>query len=94
MSKTTPLNQLIYALGIPHIGEKAAKAIALMAKTIEGFLALQKDELESIPDFGPIMIRSFSDWMENQKQQLDDQRIDRLKTKPICANPNQKDQGF
>ncbi|MCP4755505.1 MAG: NAD-dependent DNA ligase LigA, partial [Proteobacteria bacterium] len=66
-SKTIPLNQFIYGLGIRHIGEKAAKMLAIKTGSAERFLSLTEEELETVPDFGPIMAASLVQWLGNEK---------------------------
>ena len=65
LSKSRPMNNFIYALGIRHIGEKAAKTIARQVVSIHQFLKLSEKVLDSIPDFGPIMISSLLSWVQN-----------------------------
>ena len=64
-SKSIPLNQFIYALGIRNIGEKAAKAIATDLSSLNDFMALTEEHLDGLPDFGPIMIESMLKWLKN-----------------------------
>lgn len=63
LSKTRPLNNFIFAMGIRHIGEKAAKTIAVQTGSIPRFLSLTDEDLNSCPDFGPIMISSLLSWI-------------------------------
>ena len=63
-SKTIPLNQFIYSLGIRHIGEKAARLLALKSDSVRGFLHLTEADLETLPDFGPIMKASLLGWLK------------------------------
>ena len=65
-SKKIPINQFIFALGIRHIGEKAAKVIATKVKSLEDFAALDHSTLEALPDFGPIMIDSLVNWLSKE----------------------------
>ncbi len=65
LSKARPLNNFIFALGIRHIGEKAAKTIAVKTGSIHQFLKLTEKDLDSVPDFGPIMISSLVSWIHN-----------------------------
>ena len=90
-SKTIALNQFIYSLGIYHIGEKAAKVIAHTAESLDGLMRLRRDHLETIPDFGPIMIDSLMDWVENpQSRSL----IDELKSLGLNPTPLRKPQNL
>lgn len=63
-SKTRPLNHFIHALGIPHIGEKAAKTLAARTGSIAQFLNLTEQDLDSLSDFGPIMKQSVMVWIK------------------------------
>ncbi len=65
-SKSRPLNRLIHALGIRHIGEKAAKTLAVHAGSIQHFLELTEQDLDMVPDFGPIMISSAITWIQHE----------------------------
>ncbi len=64
-SKEAPLNQFIHALGIRHIGEKAAKTIAMEVSTLDDFMQLSKETLEALPDFGEIMGPVLLDWVRS-----------------------------
>ena len=57
-SKTNPLNRLINAFGIRHIGEKAAKVLAKEYKTLDALRNATVEELTGIDDIGGIMAES------------------------------------
>ncbi|MFH1505029.1 MAG: NAD-dependent DNA ligase LigA [Candidatus Omnitrophota bacterium] len=63
-SKTRGLTCFLYGLGIQHVGEKAAGVLAKRFRDIDKFFNLKTEELEEIPEIGPIMagsvIRFFS----------------------------------
>jgi len=65
ISKKIPFNQFLYALGIRHIGEKAAKSIAVKVKSIQQLLEIKEEDLENLPDFGTIMVSSLMKWIRN-----------------------------
>ncbi|MBN1374847.1 MAG: NAD-dependent DNA ligase LigA [Dehalococcoidia bacterium] len=52
-SKQRPLHNLIFALGIPNIGEETAAIITHYFPSIDALSKSQKDELTSIPSIGP-----------------------------------------
>lgn len=52
-SKTPPLNRLIYALGIRHVGETAAFSLASKFGSLEKLLNATYEELLEVPDIGP-----------------------------------------
>jgi DNA ligase (NAD+) len=53
-SRRRGLGRLLYALGIPGIGERSADALARHFKSLEAVAAAQDPELVKVPDFGPI----------------------------------------
>ncbi len=57
-SKENDLYRVIYALGIRHIGQKAAKLLADRFGTMEAVMDATEEELCSIDGFGEIMARS------------------------------------
>ncbi|MDP2647885.1 MAG: NAD-dependent DNA ligase LigA [Candidatus Yanofskybacteria bacterium] len=65
-----PLDKFIYALGIDHVGEETAFALARKFKSIEALRSASLEELQNIPDIGPIVAQSIFDWFRrpyNQK---------------------------
>lgn len=69
-SKTNPLNRLINALGIRHIGEKAAKTLAKEYKTLDALRNASVEELTQINDVGGIMAESIIEFFE-ESQNID-----------------------
>jgi DNA ligase (NAD+) len=52
-SKRRPLARLLYALGIPHVGQRAARVLADRFRSIDALAATTADELEAVEDVGP-----------------------------------------
>ncbi|ACV26586.1 NAD-dependent DNA ligase LigA [Kangiella koreensis] len=70
-SKNTTLPKFLYSLGIREVGEVTAKNIAHHFLTLDGIIKASQEELESVPDVGPIVahhIRAFFDNVENLEQ--------------------------
>jgi len=61
-SKKQPLSRLIYALGIRHVGEKAAYVLAQQFKTMDKLLEARKDDLDKIYEVGPVLSNSIIDY--------------------------------
>ena len=61
-SKTRPLNHLIYGLGIPQVGEKAAKLLAQELKDFPGLLALSEEDLVKVANLGPVLRAQLLGW--------------------------------
>lgn len=57
-SKQNDLSRLLFALGIRHIGQKAAKLLALRFGTMEAVSKAAQEKLESIDGFGAVMAES------------------------------------
>lgn len=66
-SKVNPLYRLIYALGIRHIGEKAAKILAKKYKSIDNLISVKAEELTQIDDIGGVMAESITDFFMQQQ---------------------------
>jgi DNA ligase (NAD+) len=72
-SKNNSLSKLIYALGIRHVGEKAAFVLAKRFGSLDKIIQAPKDELDSIYEVGEVMSRSIKDYfVETQTQKLID----------------------
>ncbi len=61
-SKRQPLSRLIYALGIRHVGKKAAYVLAGHFKALDDLIRAKKEDLESIYEVGPVMSESIVDF--------------------------------
>ncbi len=66
-SKSNQLYRLIYALGIRHIGEKAAKILAKKYKSIDSLIKASSDELTQIPDIGNTMALSIKEFFGQEQ---------------------------
>ena len=75
-SKNNELHRLITALGIRHVGNKAAKVLARKFKTLDNLANADFDTLSQINDVGPIVANSIVEFF-SQEQTKD--LIERLK---------------
>lgn len=66
-SKSNQLYRLIYALGIRHIGEKAAKILARKYKSMDALISTSVDELTLIPDIGNVMALSITEFFSQEQ---------------------------
>ncbi len=69
-SKSADLSKLIFALGIPNVGEKAAKTLAMRFGTLDDFEKAGKEELCRIPDVGEVTANSIADFFSLEKNKL------------------------
>ncbi len=69
-SKSNDLSRLIYALGIRHVGEKAAATLARHFRTLERVMEAGVDALQSVAEIGPVVaasVRAFADEPRNRE---------------------------
>ncbi len=64
-SKENDLGKLIFALGIRHIGQKAAKLLADRFSDMDGIISASKEEILSIDGYGDIMAESVTDFFSH-----------------------------
>ncbi len=68
-SRGNDLSRLVYALGIRHVGEKAAATIARHLRTMETIVDAPIERLTAVPDVGPVVaasVRAFADEPHNR----------------------------
>jgi DNA ligase (NAD+) len=68
-SKASDLSRLIYALGIRHVGEKAAATLARHFRTMERIMSEPPEALQSVTEIGPVVaasVRAFADEPRNR----------------------------
>ncbi len=68
-SKQNDLSRLVYALGIRHVGEKAAATLSRHLRTMEAIVEASVEALQAVPDVGPVVaasIRGFADEPKNR----------------------------
>ncbi|MDD5060203.1 MAG: NAD-dependent DNA ligase LigA [Candidatus Omnitrophica bacterium] len=61
-SKNRPLERLIFALGIRHVGQKAAYTLAQKFGDIRKLMQATTGDLMNIPEIGPVMAESIVDY--------------------------------
>ena len=65
-SKGNDLYRLVFALGIPHIGAKAAQTLCQAFPTMEALEAAGEEQVAEIPGFGGIMAREVAAFFARQ----------------------------
>ncbi len=86
-SKQAEIYRLVFALGIRHIGEKAAKLLCEHFLSIENLFTASVEEISAIDGYGTIMAESVHDYFS-----LDATRalIDELKSLGVLMKPLEK----
>lgn len=79
-ARSRPLHRLLFGLGVPGIGERAARQLARRFPTLEALAAAQSEQLEAIDGVGPSLSASVAGWFaEDRNQRL----IHRLRSRGI-----------
>ena len=68
-SKQTELPRLIFALGIPLVGETTAEQLATHFGNLHSLQRADSDLLQGIPDIGPIVANSITDFFASDNNQ-------------------------
>ena len=66
-SKSNSLEKLLFGLGIKEIGAKTAKILAKRYLNLEKFFDLTEEELQQIPDLGPVSSKSIFEYFHNEE---------------------------
>lgn len=86
-SKDNELYRLVFALGIRHIGQKAAKLLCDRFLTIENIISANAEEVSSIDGFGEIMAESVVEYFSLEETK---ELISALKELGVKMPPVQK----
>ncbi|HSK63707.1 MAG TPA: NAD-dependent DNA ligase LigA [Pyrinomonadaceae bacterium] len=65
-SKSRDLSNLIYGLGIRHVGERTAGILAHEAGSLERLAEMTVEELDAIPEIGLTVAESVRDWFDDE----------------------------
>ena len=89
-SKETTLSRFLYGLGIREVGEATASALASFYGKLEAIMGAQEEELQNVPDVGPIVasrIRAFFNESHNAEviQRLRDSGVHWQDSKPAAT---------
>lgn len=76
-SKSPMLARFLFALGIRHVGESTAKALADHFGTLDAVLNASEEQLLEVPDVGPVVAHSIAQFLADpQDRALIDQLLD------------------
>ncbi len=80
--KNIELPRLIYAFGIPHVGEETSIDLARHFGTLEALEKAGLEELEQISDIGGVVAKSIYDWFRNEQNKTFIKKLLRVGVKP------------
>ena len=95
-SKSRSLANLIYALGIRHVGERTAGILANNFGSLEGLSAATLEELDDIPEIGLTVAQSVRDWFDDagNMKLCERLRVAGVRTEAELKKASQTDQRF
>ncbi|WP_407383980.1 NAD-dependent DNA ligase LigA [Ruminococcus sp.] len=84
-SKSAAIYRLVYALGIRHIGEKAAKLLCQHFLSIDRLFEASEEEIAAIEGYGAIMAKSVYDYfrLEGTKHLIEELRALGVEMRPM-----------
>ena len=62
-SKQRPLERLIFALGIPFVGERSSRFLADRFHSLDNLIAAEADTIDSVPGIGSVQAQSVHDFL-------------------------------
>ncbi len=75
-SRQVPFEQVLFAIGIRHVGETVAKKIARAVVSMDRLMAMQEEELTALDEVGAVIARSIVDFFSVE---ADRQLVERLR---------------
>ena len=95
-SKNRELANLIYGLGIRHVGERTAGILAHEAGSLERLAEMSVEELDAIPEIGLTVAESVRDWFadEGNRALCDRLRAAGIKTETTRQSSDSLDERF
>lgn len=74
-SKTRELPQLVFALGLRHVGERTAGILARAFNSLARLETAMVEELDDVPEIGSVVAQSVHDWFQDAGNQAVCQRL-------------------
>ena len=95
-SKNRDLSNLIYALGLRHVGERTAGILAHEAGSLERLAEMSVEELDAIPEIGLTVAESVRDWFDDEGNRAlcDRLRAAGVKTESTRSSSDSLDERF
>jgi DNA ligase (NAD+) len=95
-SKSRDLSNLIYALGIRHVGERTAGILAHELGSLERLTQASVEELDAIPEIGLTVAESVRDWFDDEgnRSLCDRLRAAGVKTEAARSSSTSLDERF
>ena len=82
--RIVPLHRLLYALGLPHVGETTATLLARHFGTVAALSAASAEELTAVEGIGPVVAESVARWFATGEGS---ELVRRLEEAGVAAEP-------
>ncbi len=79
-ARSRPLRRLVFALGIPHVGERAAKLLAERFGSLDALARADAEELVAIDGIGPVIAEAVTRWFAEEGNR---ERLRRLQDRGV-----------
>jgi DNA ligase (NAD+) len=66
-SKSRPLERVVFALGIPHVGYQTAELIVERFPSLVDLAAARAEEMAEVEGVGPVIAQSVARWFEDER---------------------------
>ena len=95
-SKSRDLSNLVYALGIRHVGERTAGILAHELGSLEKLTEASVEELDAIPEIGLTVAESVRDWFDDEGNRALCDRLQAagVRTEAVRRSSAQTDERF
>jgi DNA ligase (NAD+) len=91
-SKKSPLSRLIFALGIQFVGERTGQLLAEHYSTVEEFAAAKAEELENVPEVGPKVAESITEFFSEAANRQLIKKLYKAGVRPVAEKREVKSQ--
>jgi DNA ligase (NAD+) len=85
-SKTRTLDRLLTGLTIRHVGTRMAEILAQRVQTLDKLRGMSREELEAIPEVGPVVAESIHEYFQDPDHQ---KLLDELQAVGVSPQPLQ-----
>jgi DNA ligase (NAD+) len=91
-SKKSPLSRLVFALGIQFVGERTGQLLAEHFSTLEEFAAATAEELENVPEVGPKVAASITEFFSEPANRQLIKKLYKAGVRPVAEKREVKSQ--
>ncbi|MBI3956432.1 MAG: NAD-dependent DNA ligase LigA [Candidatus Kerfeldbacteria bacterium] len=89
-AKQQTLARFLFALGIRHVGEETAIALANHFGSLDRVMAASAQDFERVPDIGPVVSKSLAGYFGNAENR---RRVEHLLARGVRAEPVKRSMG-